>query len=288
MSLTNIVDKKIDSVRETIQVMQHEASSMRNDFQADRMDQWLRPPDPSTNANHARRLHHKGTGLWVLKHPVFQSWDSGSHQHLWLYGLAGCGKTVLSTVVLDHILKDRDRHVLYYYFDFSDGAKQTVDRMLRSLASQLYHRTSVSRKHLDALFETYHNGRSQPSIEALSDVLCKVLSGASRVHILLDALDESTTRDELLSWMETVASAPELERVHLVFTSRHEKEFRRRIPQFMGADYCLELDKEAVDEDIQSYIAAELAQRRDFRDKRLPQDLLQLIQDKVGGGASGM
>jgi hypothetical protein len=95
-----------------------------------------------------------------LKHPVFQSWKLGLRQHVWLRGLAGCGKTVLSTAVLDHLEEGRDRLLLSFFFDFSDTSKQTVDGMLRSLAFQLYQTTSASAMHLDALYGAHHDGFS--------------------------------------------------------------------------------------------------------------------------------
>ncbi|KAM6513560.1 hypothetical protein FALCPG4_015953 [Fusarium falciforme] len=50
---------------------------------------------------------------------------------------------------------------------------------------------------------------------------------------------------------------------------RGEPEFMREIPSLMGEDNCLALDKESVNADIRSYVAAQLSQRRGFRDKPL-------------------
>ncbi|KAG8405730.1 hypothetical protein J3458_021669 [Metarhizium acridum] len=112
--------------------------STTSDLLTDKVKRWLCPPDPSTNANHARKLRHEGTGAWLLKSPVFQEWHSGLRRHLWLNGLAGYGKTVLSATVLDHLTEGSDRLILNFFFDFSDTTKQTLDGMLWSLAFQLY------------------------------------------------------------------------------------------------------------------------------------------------------
>ena len=109
-----------------------------------------------------------------------------------------------------------------------------------------------------------------------------------KVSIVLDALDESTTRDELLLWIKEVVSKPELGRVQLICTSRPEAEFLRDIPVSIGNKNCLALDKQAVNADIKSYVKAQLTNSRDFQKKRLSQDLLELIQSKVGDGADGM
>jgi hypothetical protein len=101
-------------------------------------------------------------------------------------------------------------------------------------------------------------------------------------------LDESTTRRDLLSWIEDITSRPELGHVQLICTSRPEAEFLREIPATIGEDNHMRLDKQAVDADIRSYVAAQLAHRRDFQDKGLSHDLMESIQSKVGNGADGM
>jgi hypothetical protein len=249
---------------------------------------WLDPPDPSTNANHARRLHHEGTGAWLLEDPVFRSWYSGSHRHIWLRGLAGCGKTVLSTTVLDHLAKGNDGPILNFFFDFSDTKKQTYDSMLRSLAFQLYHGRDDSAMHLDALFQEHQNGKNQPKTEALSAIFSRMLGVQKGVFIVLDALDESTSRDDILKWVEDIISRPELAHVRLLYTSRPEPEFLRRIPVLIGEEGCLPLNEQAVNSDILSWVSAQLCQRRDFTEKPMSQSLLEEIRKKVGNGAAGM
>ena len=203
--------------------------------------------------------------------------------------LAGCGKTVLSATVLDHLAEGNDNLILSFFFDFSDTAKQTIDGMLQSLAFQLDQGRTSSAGLLDALFQTHHqHGRNQPGTKALSDVLFEMLVVQKKVSIVLDALDESTTRNELLLWIKVIVSRPELGHVQLICTSRPEAEFLRDIPLLIGKGNCLALDKQAVNADIRSYVTAQLSQRHDFREKRLSQDLLELVQRKVGDGADGM
>ncbi|KAJ6041410.1 uncharacterized protein N7446_010700 [Penicillium canescens] len=76
----------------------------------------------------------RGLARWILEKPVFKAWHSRSRRHLWLHGLAECGKTVLSSTVLDHVAKETNGLIISFFFDFSNSAKQTLDSMLRSLA----------------------------------------------------------------------------------------------------------------------------------------------------------
>ncbi|CAF3557114.1 unnamed protein product [Fusarium graminearum] len=287
LEVLQLVQQQIDDVQQTTVATKAATDSIRFDLRTDKIKRWLCPPDPSTNANHAIKLRHEGTGAWLLKSPVFQEWYSGSRQHLWLNGLAGCGKTVLSATVLDHLVKGDDLLVLRFFFDFSDTTKQTLDGMLRSFAFQLYQGGAGSAS-LDASFEAHKGGRDQPTTKALEDIVCKMLAVQKKSYIVLDALDESKTRSELLLWIKDIVSWPKVGDVQLICTSRPESELIRDIPPLVGEENCLVLSKESINADIRSYVAAQLSHRRDFRDKPLSQDLLVKIRKRVGNEADGI
>jgi hypothetical protein len=190
--------------------------------------------------------------------------------------------------VLDHLTKRNDGLILSFFFDFSDTTKQTLDGMLRSLAFQLYQGEFSSAPHLNALFQAYQNGSDQSAREAVSDIVFKMLLVQRQVLIVLDALDESKTRDEVLLWIKDVVARPDLAHVQLLYTSRPESEFLRYIPHLIGKQNCLPLDKQAINSDIRSWVTTQLSRRRDFTEKPLSQDLLERIWRKVGDGADGM
>ena len=282
------MQQQIDGVQQTTTATRATTDSIRSDLHAHEIKHWLCPPDPSTNANHARTLRHEGTGAWLLENRVFQSWYSGSHRQLWLYGLAGCGKTILSTTVLDYLANRSDCPILSFFFDFSDTEKQSYESMLRSLTFQLYQGGFKSGNDLDHLFQNCRNGKDKPTVEALRVIFFKMLEVQERISIVVDALDESTTRDSTLTWIEDILSRPDLVHVQLIYTSRPESEFLCRIPTLIGNESCLPVDKQAVNCDIREWVSAELSQRRGFIEKPLSQDLLDQIQKRVGDGADGM
>ncbi|CAI7573585.1 unnamed protein product [Penicillium glandicola] len=288
LEVLHSVQGQIDSVQQTTVATKAATDSIRSDLHTDKIRRWLCPPDPSTNANQAKALRHEGTGAWLLENPIFESWHSGSRRHLWLYGLAGCGKTVLSATVLGHLANRNDGLTLSFFFDFSDTTKQTLDGMLNSLAFQLYEGGVGSAVYLDALFQAHRNGSDQPTRKALSDIVLKMLVVRKRVFIVLDALDESKPRDDVLLWIKDVMSRPELAHIQLLYTSRPESEFQRHIPPLIGEENCLPLDTQAVNSDIRSWVTAQLDQRLDFIEKPLSQDLLEAIRRKIGDGADGM
>ncbi|GJC85751.1 putative ankyrin repeat protein L25 [Colletotrichum liriopes] len=233
----------------------------------------------------ARARRHAGTGSWLLESAVFREWEAGKRQHLWLYGMAGCGKTVLSTTILDH-LRTSSTPTLAFFFDFNDAGKQTLDNLLCSLAIQLYRTGGEVASKLDNLFASHNGGR--PDTGALSACIESMMQTLQSVTVVLDALDECTTRGELLSWMQRLATGSNFSNTKLIVTARPEADLQRGIPRLFSKDNCVLLDKKAVDADIRSYVAHELQQRPEFVGKKMPHYLLEQICCKVGDGAGGI
>ncbi|KPA37290.1 hypothetical protein FLAG1_09900 [Fusarium langsethiae] len=278
------ISEILSSIESAGNETKHAVMSMASDHRFAKIERWLSPPDCSTNANLARERRHPGTGTWLLNSPAFQEWKLGSRQHLWLYGLAGCGKTILSTTILDHLLQIDTHTTLTFFFDFNDARKQKLEDLLRSLAIQLYHTGNEAARKLDSLFISHDDGRRQPDTTALSACVDAMVQTAGKVFIILDALDECTAREELLQWLKHLAS----KKAQLIVTGRLEVEFQSAIPRSFGKRNCVQLDKNVINADIRSYVEATLEQKPDFVGKKLSQGILDEIRDKIGDGADGM
>ncbi|PNP54670.1 hypothetical protein FNYG_15619 [Fusarium nygamai] len=278
----------LNDVQKMSNVTKAMIETVRSNQHVAEIKDWLSPPDSSTNANHARQLRHEGTGEWFLNSAAFREWKTRSRRHLWLYGLPGCGKTVLSTTILDHLVNINDHITLAFFFDFSDTTKQTVDGMLRSLVFQLYKLEIDSSRELDGLFQSHRDGRDQPATKTLLGCLHMMLRGPIKIFLVLDALDESTTRVELLRWMKDIISTLELDHVRLVATGRPEAEFQREIPHLIGKDNCLLLDKDAINTDIRSYVMARLEKSPEFAKWASFPSVLNQICNEIGGKPDGM
>lgn len=103
-----------------------------------RLQRWLSAPDPSTNYRRALQQRQDGTALWFFESDEFSQWTSTTDSRLWLSGIPGCGKTVLSSAIIEKLEMDSSHTVLYFFFDFSDAEKRSLEGMLRSLINQLY------------------------------------------------------------------------------------------------------------------------------------------------------
>ncbi|KAL0938233.1 ankyrin repeat protein [Colletotrichum truncatum] len=297
-------ETKITDVLQSIEQSQLQHTQALNETKAviedvrtgahlNRIKKWLNPPDVSVNLNHARQLRHQGTGLWIFNSWTFQQWGIGIRQHLWLYGLPGCGKTVLSTTIHDALVIQGIRVVLQFFFDFGDGQKQTVDHLVRSLIFQLYTVTVGTQnleilQKLDSLLSSSTNGSSQPTMTELSNCFASMLEAADDVCIIIDALDECSNRKELLTWITYLACSPCLRHIKFLITSRPEEEFRQRIPLITGVDNCKSLDVAHVNADICSYVQSRIRTSPGFRRWASRPLVLQQICDQVGQKADGM
>ncbi|KAF6525887.1 hypothetical protein HZS61_011682 [Fusarium oxysporum f. sp. conglutinans] len=165
---------------------------------------------------------------------------------------------------------------------------QTIDGMLRSLVFQLYKLGIDYSRELDGLFKSHRDGRDQPATKTLLGCLYTMMRGPIKIFLILDALDESTTRVEFLQWMKNVVSTPELGHVRLIATGRPEAEFQREIPHLIGKDNCLLLDKDAINTDIRSYVMARLEQSPEFAKWASFPSVLEQIRNEIGSKPDGM
>lgn len=190
--------------------------------------QWLSAPDPSTNYNKALQQRHKDSGLWLPQSQAFAEWKARPGSFLWLQGIPGCGKTILSSSIIEHLKSDCSQPLLYFYFDFSDADKQVLESVVRSLISQLYCERTDAQKHLDLLFASCNEGRSQPKCEFLCYTLSHMIEQVEEVWIVPNALDECNTRKGsatvgLLAWIRDLVSS-EQRNIHLLVISRPEQD----------------------------------------------------------------
>ena len=232
-----------------------EVQLLRSNNHVDKVNKWLSASDPSINLNEAIKKRQKGTGSWFLQSETFKDWKSGIRRHLWLCGIQGCGKTVLSATIIEHLNKRRDSSqvVLEFFFDFTDSDKQTLDELIRSLIAQLYSRCEASREELDNLFSSCEDGKRQPTSESLFTTLLQMANYVQKVLVVIDALDECKTRRCTLLWMKKLASSGH-EGIQLLVTSRKEEDIEFELKGWLHHENVVSIQKDVVDRDIRVYV----------------------------------
>lgn len=262
---------------------------LSQDNQSTKIKAWLAPPDGSVNLNEASKKQHGGTCSWFIDHDSFKEWKTGSRRHLWLHGIPGCGKTVLSATIVQHLNQQPDSSsvVLYFFFDFTDTSKQSLSGLLRSLVAQLYWKCQDSRKHLDTLCSSCDHGQQQPTDESLLATFFLMVNEVERIQIVIDALDECKTRRELLQWMK-IFSSPEHERIFLLATSRREEELESGLEPWVHRENFVPIEGDSVNIDIRSYICSTLHADNEFRRWRSKPAVLEKIENVLAEKADGM
>jgi hypothetical protein len=56
---------------------------------------WLSAPDVTVDHANIKVKRQPDTGLWFINGDIFKSWKTSQQSFIWLYGIPGCGKTVL-------------------------------------------------------------------------------------------------------------------------------------------------------------------------------------------------
>jgi hypothetical protein len=135
--------------------------------------------------------------------------------------------------------------------------------MLRSLLCHLMQRSVVIPKGVDALFSSCENGKRQLSLHALLKITRQAAQELTHIYIVLDALDECTQRSELMDMLETVVGW-QLDNLHLLMTSRKERDIETSLESYVGEEGAVCLQRDVVDQDIQRYV-----QQRLYDDKSL-------------------
>ncbi|KAJ6572396.1 ankyrin repeat-containing domain protein, partial [Mycena vulgaris] len=236
--------------------------SLIDDSTRVKLREWLNAADVGRNQKAAEDRHHPGTGKWFLEGtPEFQQWKYSLHSFLWLHGISGCGKTMLSSTIIK-MLRDNGETVVYFYFDTTDDRKQKLEDLLCTLVSRLSECAPHAATILKGFWKPHASGADRPSNQALLGILRKILQGfTTPVYIVLDALDESSETEIVLDAITKIRDE-NISNVHLFLTSRTEITHGSGLFSLQTA---VHLEGSGVAKDIESYVDYIIATDKAFR-----------------------
>lgn len=255
--------------------------------------EWLAPPDPWSNYNTARKQHEPETGTWFLESEEYQDWKRSSIRHLWMFGKAGCGKTILfSTVTKDlrqHCENASNVGYAIFYFSFSDERKRRYDDLLLSLVAQL----GCKQPGLAMLQQEYQKpDRKALGPDDLQRITLSCIASYDSFFLLLDGLDESPdgldespdndVRSHLLRRLAMLVQ--DMPHLKILATSRDLPDIRASMME-LGAK-PLPIAGTSVNKDIHRYLATEMS--RDYRLSRLDAKTKTLVEETISTKADGM
>ena len=229
--------------------------------------------------------HQEGTGSWLINDPKFTAWKAGQERVLWCPGVPGAGKTIISSLVIDHLnttFKEPEVAVVGIYCDYNEFNQQSTPKYIASLLEQLLQRRSSIPVEVKKAFETHSMRQSYPSLPEYIELLQMQMQSFARVYVIIDALDECTqangVRDDLF---EGVMMLPPC--TSIMITSRYIPDIEIMLQN------ALRLDIRAHDEDIHVHVVRRLMAEKNWaRRIRLDSGLQNKIARSVIERTHGM
>jgi hypothetical protein len=165
-----------------------------------------------------------------------------------------------------------------YYYCFHGRNRDESVPFLRWIICQLCRESDFIPVILNDLFDE----GLEPSIPDLLDCLEAVLSRFQTAYIVLDAVDESSPRKDLLNILANLGSHPRFAKIRLAVTSR---EYQDVETVFKPRAVSVSMSNPGVEEDIKKYVASAL---RDHQYEGWGSKLRNTVAATVPAMAQGM
>ena len=201
------------------------------------------------------------TCAWILEHQLFRQWIDdpiAKARVLWLHGAAASGKSVLSSFIIDHLVRS-GVSCQYFFIRLGDRNKRSLSSLLRSIAFQLVQTLPAFRQGLSRLIEEaskIDTANAQTIWQRIfKSVLCKIRMDAP-LYWVIDGLEES---DSSRLFIKMVSEADFTSLPIRIFVASRMTHSLSSAFQKLSREIQLDIiAHEAQSEDIRSYIDQEL------------------------------
>jgi hypothetical protein len=222
----------------------------------------------------------------MLRTPEWPLWIEGKHRCLWIHGIPGAGKSILASYLAEEITKhcassssESSKLGHAYYYCYFGHNQDESSHFLRWIIGQLCRQSNKVPKELQDL---YNSGIS-PSLSSLLSALHTAMRDFKRVYIVMDAVDESMPRADLLRVIRDLSTDDRFSALGLLVTSREYIDIEQvleicSIPITMSNQY--------VEKDIGTLVRSTVQSDEKYR--RWPEDLKCEMQELIPKKAQGM
>jgi NACHT domain len=260
------------------------AKTSFTDRQRQDIYEWLETTDPSPLHHQAKELYEPGTGEWVLRSSDWTNWIGRKARCLWIHGIPGAGKTVLASYLIEqvksHCVESKSPQVTHaYYYCYHGHNQDEAAPFLRWIICRLCRQSGTVPVEVHRL---YKRG-GQPSLEELLDAFESVAKQFATIYIVVDALDESSSRIRLLRALNDFVNDRRFWMIQLLATSRRHIDIENVMS---GSSVPISMSNPLVENDIRLQARSTLRSHPKF--KRWPVHLLSEVEDAVAIGAKGM
>ena len=224
----------------------------------------------------------QGSCEWLVQKKSFQEWrDSANTQLYWISAKPATGKTVLSGRIIHHI-KDLNRDLTFYFFDYRNKAKTTINSFLLSMAWQM---ARMDMEVLETVLEICKKDNELCKADYRTIWRKLFAEGILRVNFIrpqywvIDALDECKTDNELVHLLLKVT---EVSPIRIILTSRYRFESHRHVVHQGVKVVSEEIKENDTKSDIVLYLEANMDQLPSIDDDTR-HDMVTTILSKSAG-----
>jgi NACHT domain len=244
---------------------------------------WLVTTDPSGFHNSTYALREGNTGLWLHNSPEYNSFKEGMTPLIWFYGIPGAGKSVLFSYIVEDIkayckAQLNESSVCIYYYCYFGRNQDESTHLIRWTISQLARQLQYLPSNISQLFDS----GEQPALPVMMDALAELSALFNQIYLLIDGLDESVRRVNLLQVLESL-NTERFDNIKILAMSREEVDIKIAMKDVAQA---LSLHNSYVDKDIATYVRSELTGNARLR--VYPLEVKQEIETALVKGACGM
>ncbi|KAK0729574.1 hypothetical protein B0H67DRAFT_559126 [Lasiosphaeris hirsuta] len=222
---------------------------------------WISPAGHGQRHHAIQALRLEGTGDWLIRQPGFLKWscgdETGSPNVLWCYGGPGTGKTVLVSVVIDHLLESASRGrstVGFLYFDYKNNAHQSALVMILSVLRQFVEAAQSIADCVKAAYDSHQQMQRNLSLKDALKLISAVTSPSDTVYYaVVDAVDECLSYQRRPFLEALCGLARKSKHFRLMITGRpHADDVEGFFPECGKLEIC------ANEQDMRRYINHEL------------------------------
>jgi hypothetical protein len=248
--------KAVDRIWETQK--SHEKDAQRKAFL-----QWLSNLDYRAQQKDTFSRRQPGTGEWFINEQHFKEWVAQSFMTLFCPGIPGAGKTMISAIIIHHLesefMDDPDVGIAYIYCTYqAKREEQKPNILVLSLVKQLLQQRGDIPADILEVYTTLVQKSGGLSLNESTTMLKLAIKHFSKVHIVLDALDEYyvSDRDDCTTFVAEILEIQREVQFGLLATSRSIAE----ISSLFADAHSIEI--RAQEADITKYIDIEISKLR--------------------------
>ncbi|KAJ3548577.1 hypothetical protein NM208_g941 [Fusarium decemcellulare] len=257
--------------------------------------QWIAAPQVILDHEHLCQVRQeqydatqRRTATWILGHEEVKTWLAPpvpKSSSLWINAIAGAGKSILTSVLVDEILQQKLAPAAYFYCKHGDPKRKTLLSFLKAALSQL-----ITQQ--DQLIPYYYEEASMSGETELQStkhgktLMRHMLQNIPKAFLVIDGLDECDDKERrfILDFLREVIGLCDSTtpgKLRVLVLSRDEPDIRKAL----AAATVVRFGRHDTLKDIESYAhqRARLLQRKFTLSDSDREYIEQYVSDKSDG-----